>query len=176
MNPFNAMSSRKKLGLVTDRASDMASQSPLSALVESERQKLGPMTEKEMAVQKMLEGVKSDLKPPSMTGGFESKPMSMSEEEPKKYSLGSETDFKKALEEGESKDYTEAGSAAIKSGAQALGTVAKEAAAMREMQSKIGQESAIQAGRATRSAQQRAGRGTHRALAELIASFRSASQ
>lgn len=175
---------RKELGLVTDRASDLAS-SDFAKFMEEKRKELsqgpkgpelGPMTEKQMAVQKMMEGVKSDLKPPSMTGGFESKPISMTEEAPKKYSLGADTDLKKALEEGESKDYTEVGSAAIKGGAQALGTVAKEAAAQRALESEMAQKSAIEEGRAGRASRQRAGRGSHRALSELIASFRSASQ
>ena len=162
MNPFNPLDLRKKLGLVTDRASDL-SQSDLAKYIEESRKE--PYT-----------FGSATLNPPSMTGGFESKPYSiMTPEEPKKYSLGADTDLKKAMEESDASS-GELGSAAIKASGQALGTVAKEAAANKAMQSKIGQETAIEAGRASRQARERGGRGTHNALAQLIASFRSATQ
>ncbi len=165
MNPFNALSSRKKLGLVTDRASEMGS-SELAKWMEENRK----------APPEAYTFGSATLKPPMMTGGFESKPMSMSEEAPKQYSLGADTDLKKALAEDSGEDYSKAGSEAIKAGGQALGTVAKEAAAQRALESEMGQKAALQAGKSSREARQKAGRGTHRALAELIASFRSASQ
>ena len=168
MNPFNPLASRKKLGLMTDRASDTEALGSISSRPEM----AGPPSELESIMSKL----KSDLKEPSMTGGFESKPYSvMTPEEPKKYSLGADTDLKKAMEESDTSS-GELGSAAIKASGQALGTVAKEAAANKAMQSKIGQETAIEAGRASRQARERGGRGTHNALTQLIASFRSATQ
>ena len=70
----------------------------------------------------------------------------------------------------------QAGSELIKAGGKTLGTVAEQASAWEQLKSKVGQESAIQLGRARREAMTRGGRATQRGLAELMAAFRASTK
>ena len=163
MNPFNPMSSKRK-GM-TERADLMheadSSPSMLAELVEKRR------SEPE------VEGFKM----PEIGSQFAEKPVSMLEETPKKqYSLGADVDLKKALSEEDSGMSAETGSELIKAGGKTLGTVAEQAAASEQLKSKVGQEAAIQLGRARREAMSRGGRSTQRSLAELMASFRASTK
>ena len=94
----------------------------------------------------------------------------------KEYSLGADTDLKKALAEGEGGITPEVGSELIKAGGKTLGAIGEQSAVSRQLESKVGQEAALQLGRSRREAMTRGGRSTQRSLAELMAAFRAATK
>jgi len=160
MNPFDPMSSRRK-GMTSygDKSQEEGiTPNLLSELVEKSRKAEFPMSE--------------GLKEPTFGSQFAAKPVSMTEQAPRQYSLGANTDFLKKQSDGLSPEET---AELIKGGAKALGAAMEQQAAQKELESKVGQESALQHGKSRRENMSRAGRATHRGLAELMASFRGAT-